>query len=123
MSAVENGAASADQDRVSLARLLLALAALLVLTAPAPADAAKRRCGGTASLTQLRANGAGCATARRIAAESAAIRQDTRRFAAARRCSGDFCIVVSGWRCRPMESAQPRERCTRSRSSIRWLWR
>ena len=103
--------------------MLLALAALFILVLPSPADAAKRRCGGTATLTQLRASGASCTTARRIASESAAIRRDTRRFAAARRCSADFCIVVSGWRCRPAKTAQPRELCTRSRSSIRWLWR
>ena len=108
---------------MSAARLLIALAALLVLLMPTPADAAKRRCGGTATLTQLRASGASCATARRIATESAAIRRDTRRFAAARRCSGDFCIVVSGWRCRPARSPEPRELCTRSRRAIRWLWR
>jgi hypothetical protein len=108
---------------MALARLLIPIAALIALAFPGPAEAGARHCPGTATIAQLRASGTGCVTARRIASQSAAIRRDTDRFAAARRCAGDFCIVVSGWRCRPAESPEPRERCTRSQSSIKWLWR
>jgi hypothetical protein len=107
---------------VVLTRIVLPLAALLALALPAPADAA-RRCAGTATLSQLRAERTSCATARSVASQAVAIRRDTDRYADARRCAGDFCIVVSGWRCRPAKSPEPRERCTRSRASIKWLWR
>jgi hypothetical protein len=107
---------------VRLVCLLVSVAALLAVALPDAADAA-RRCRGTSVVTQLRAERVNCAKARRIASEAAAVRRSTERFAAARRCSGDFCIVVSGWRCRPARTPKPRERCTRSRAAIFWLWR
>lgn len=101
----------------------LVLAAALAVTLAAPAGAAKRSCSGTPVVAQLKAKGATCPTARRIASEAAAIRRSTARFAAARRCSGDFCIVVYGWRCRPAQTPEPRERCTRARRTVFWLYR
>jgi hypothetical protein len=120
---LEGAAAGADQISMPLSRLLLTIAAALALALPAAAEAGARHCPGTSSLAQLRASGTSCATAKRIASQSAAIRRDTSRYAAARHCAGDFCIVVSGWRCRPARTPEPRERCTRGGAAIRWLYR
>jgi hypothetical protein len=106
-----------------LTRLLIPAAAAVALALPGAAEAGARHCPGSSTLAQLRASGTSCTTAKRIASQSAAIRRDTSRYAAARRCSGDFCIVVSGWRCRPARSPEPRERCTRRRAVIKWLYR
>jgi hypothetical protein len=120
---LEGAAAGADQISMPLSRLLLTIATALALALPAAAEAGARHCPGTSSLAQLRASGTSCATAKRIASQSAAIRRDTSRYAAARHCAGDFCIVVSGWRCRPARTPEPRERCTRGGAAIRWLYR
>ena len=99
---------------------------LATMAVPVSADAARTRscpAGKSAkTIRALKARGTSCATARRIAATVSAIRRDRRRYARAQRCTGAFCVVVEGWRCRPASGAAPREVCTSSRRSVSWLW-
>ena len=105
-------------------RLALTLLVLLAFgaAAPAGADAAAKRCGKAPGVRSLTASGTSCAFARKLAREVGAVRHDRDRYARARRCSGDFCIVVLGWRCKPAAGVAPRERCTSRGRSVSWIW-
>ena len=115
-------AARADHIHVPRVAATVLLLLALVAAVPATADAAARRCGKVAGARSITATGASCAAARRLASEVVRIRRDRALYAKARRCSGEFCIVVLGWRCRPATGVTPRERCTSRGRTVTWLW-
>jgi hypothetical protein len=102
-----------------------ALLATLAVCATAGSAAADQRCASTgdAALATLRVRHVSCRTAARVAHGAVQTRTDRTRYAAARRCSGDFCIVVDGWRCRPLTGVEPRERCVRGGARLTFAWR
>lgn len=116
--------ADGPAEDISVRRLLAVPLALLALSAASPpgADAAARRCGKVPGAKSITASGTSCTFARRLAREVAGVRHDRDRYAQARRCSGDFCIVVLGWRCKPAPGVAPRERCTSRGRSVSWVW-
>ena len=106
---------------------VVALAALacvgIALLLPDLSEARSCRSPARATgVTKLSARHVSCSVARRLARASSVTRRNPTRFAHARRCRGVSCIVVRGFRCRPLRGPAPRERCTRGRRSITWTW-